>query len=273
MTRSPAGRRGALAVAVLLAISGCAVGTDSGSPTAAPSASPTIAATLPPGERLVARWEVGPVPGPTKPFRGEVVQEVQIYDGYATMRFVFRNIGEEPITWLNTLYDYEPQQLYEPLIRLEWSHGEQAFASRNGRFFPEPAIVDPGEEAVYLMGARPVAGGGEIGDLVTHIKYCPTRGMDDVPGLPLEVSGLEWETADGLTTVRGTVSEVAGVRRASSPTIGVAFFDPTGEFVGAVVADDVGGRLEPGESRSFEISGPGVIGDAIAGADGYAWVR
>jgi hypothetical protein len=267
----PRRSRTALAVAALLVVAACGL-PQTGAPSS-PDGSTPSAASLPPGERLISRIEVGPPPGPTKPFRGEVVHEIQIVDGYATARFVFRNIGEEPITWLNTLYDYEPMQLYQPLVRLEWTDGSQAFATRLGRFFPEPAILQPGEEAVYLMGGREVNGGGEIGDLVTHIKYCPTRGMDDVPGLPLEVSDLQWETIDGVTTVRGTIRETEGVRRGSSPTIGVALFDTDGAFVGAVVADTVGERMEPNSSRSFEISGRGVLGQIAVAAHGSAWVR
>jgi hypothetical protein len=186
------------------------------------------------------------------------------------------NTGEEPITFLNTLYDYEPLQLYEPLVRLEWTDGTAASSGRRGRFFPTPAILQPGEEAVYLMGASPVleVGNGELGDLVTHIKYCPTRGMDDVPGLPLEVTDLEWETGqDGVTTVRGIIHETQDVRRFGSPTIGVEFSGPDGEFLGAIVEDGIGERMEPGESRPFEISGPGVRTDGQVTLSAGAWVR
>jgi hypothetical protein len=190
------------------------------------------------------------------------------------MRFVLRNTGEEPVTFLNTLYDYEPFQLYEPLVRLEWADGTAAVTTRSGRFFPSPAILQPGEEAVYLMGGAPVRGSGELGDLISHIKYCPTRGMGDVPALPLEVSDLTWSTdAEGVTTVRGTLRQAQGTRRATPPAIGIQFLDGEGQFVGAIVEGRVGERLEPDETRTFEISGHGVRTDAIASAIGYAWVN
>jgi hypothetical protein len=205
-----------------------------------------------------------------------MTQDVQVFQGWVTMRFELRNTGEEPVTFLNTLYDYEPFQLYEPLVRLEWSDGTAASSGRGGRFFPTPAILEPGEVGVYLVGATPVleAGSGELGDLVTHIKYCPTRGMDDVPGLPLEVTDLEWETGpEGITTVRGTIHETQDVRRFGSPTVGVQFIGAGGEFLGAIVDDAVGGRMEPGESREFEISGPGVRSDGVVTLSAAAWVR
>ena len=159
-----------------------------GSPAAA---SPTPVGSAPAAQLLTATYEVGPPPGPVKPFRGEVESLVQVYDGWVSMLIRLRNTGEEPVTFLNTLYDYEPLQLYEPLVRLEWTDGTAASSSRRGRFFPTPAILQPGEEGIFLMGGQPLldAGSGQLGDLVTHIKYCPTRGMDDVPGVPLEVIG------------------------------------------------------------------------------------
>jgi hypothetical protein len=255
------------ATAVLLVA--CQSGTDAPSP----SASGPGASQLP--ELITARFEVGPPPGPVKPFRGEVVQEVLIYQGFVSMRFVLRNTGEEPVTFLNTLYDYEPLQLYEPLVRLEWTDGTAAANTRRGRFFPTPAILQPGEEAVYLMGGQRVleVGDGQVGNLVTHIKYCPTRGMDDVPGIPLQVADLEWEENDGITTVRGTITDSSNTRRFGRPSIGITFTDAAGDFVGAVVADDVGQPLAAGESRTFEISGPGVRADQVDGMSGVAWVR
>jgi hypothetical protein len=261
--------------ALLVLLAACESGVpdpSGGTPAPTPNATPT--ADLP--ELLTASYEVGPPPGPVKPFRGLMTQEVQVYEGWVTMRIHMRNTGEEPITFLNTLYDYEPLQLYEPLIRLEWTDGTAASSGRRGRFFPTPAILQPGEEAVYLMGAAPVleAGSGELGDLVTHIKYCPTRGMEDQPGLPLEVTDLAWETGpDGVTTVRGTIHETQDVRRFGSPTVGVQFIGAGGEFLGAIVDDAVGGRMEPGESREFEISGPGVRSDGVVTLSAAAWVR
>jgi hypothetical protein len=232
-----------------------------------PAASPSAAGAL------EARFEVPPAPGPVKPFRGESTQQVQVVDGYATMLFTLRNVGEEPVTFLNTLYDYEPKQLYEPMVRMEWKDGETAFGTRQGRFFPSPAILQPGEEGVYLMGGVKVDGSGAIGSLDTHIKYCPTRGMDDVPSVPLEVTDLTWDTKDGVTTVRGTIRQANGLRRFRPPTVGVAFFDAKGGFAGAVVDDSASEPLNDGQPRTFEISGRGVRADAIATATGYAWMR
>ena len=260
-------------LAGMLAATTFLVACQSGADAPSPLASGPDPTQLP--ELLTARFEVGPPPGPVKPFRGEVISEVQVYRGYVSMRLVLRNTGEEPVTFLNTLYDYEPLQLYEPLVRLEWTDGTAASNTRRGRFFPTPAILEPGEEAVYLMGGQQVldVGDGEIGDLVTHIKYCPTRGMDDVPGVPLQVSDLEWDEHDGMTTVRGTITETTDTRRFGRPSIGVTFTDAEGSFVGAVVADDVGEPMQAGESRTFEISGPGVRAEQVSALTGVAWVR
>jgi hypothetical protein len=263
------GRRAAAALAAVLLLAACATPTVQSSPSGS-GATPEPAFT----DLLTARFEVGPRPGPVKPFRGEMQQDVVLNGGFASMRFVLRNTGEEPVTFLNTLYDYEPFQLYEPLIRLEWAAGGAAVTTRSGRFFPSPAILQPGEEAIYLMGGAPVHGSGELGDLITHIKYCPTRGMGDVPALPLEVADLSWSAdAEGVTTVRGTLREVQGTRRATPPAIGVQFLDAEGNFVGAIVDGRVGERLEPNETRTFELSGPGVRTDAIVSVIGYAWVN
>lgn len=275
---SGAARRVASVLAALaLGLAACQSDAPGANPSASFSAAPTPLATPTAGapQLLAATYEIGPRPGPVKPFRGEMTQDVQIYQGWVTMRFELRNTGEEPVTFLNTLYDYEPFQLYEPLVRLEWTDGTAASHGRGGRFFPTPAILQPGEGGVYLMGATPVleAGSGELGDLVSHIKYCPTRGMDDVPGLPLEVTDLEWETIDGVTTVRGMLHETQDTRRFGRPTVGVEFVGPNGEFLGAIVDDGVGEPMQAGESRRFEISGPGVRTEQVAELRGSAWVR
>lgn len=217
--------------------------------------------------------EVPPVPGPVKPFRGEASQEVYIRDGLVSMYFELRNVGEEPITWLNTLYDYEPQQLYTPVVQLEWEEGGRAVYTRNGRFFPSPAIIQPGEAAVYVMGAQPVQGNGTPGDLLTHIKYCPTRGMDDVPGIPVQVDDVRWSAnGDGTITATGTLVETAGSVRTRSPQIGVAFFDAQEAFIGAVVTPADGEALEANQRRPFTITGPGVAVDEVASARAWALI-
>jgi hypothetical protein len=55
--------------------------------------------------------------------------------------------------------------------------------------------------------------------------------------------------------------------------VGVQFIGAGGEFLGAIVDDAVGGRMEPGESREFEISGPGVRSDGVVTLSAAAWVR
>jgi len=219
------------------------------------------------------RIVVPPAPGPVKPFRGEMVQQVYIAGGMVSMFFELDNVGEEPVTFLNTLYDYEPDQLYTPAVRLEWKEGGNAVYTRAGRFFPSPAIVQPGQKAVYIMGGQRVTGAGSPADLVTHIKYCPTRGMDDVPAIPLRVSDLQW-TADGAdgVTVSGLLAETSGTRRNKAPTIGVAFFDASDALVGAVVATSSGGPVPANGSRPFALSGSGVDTAAAVRAVAYAFI-
>ncbi len=276
-------RRSALLACAVLLLSSCSIpGSSSSSSTSMSGAPESSASSLPAsvsdGRAQTARFEVGPPPGPVKPWRGEMVQQVQLVDGYATMYFVLRNTGEEPVTFLNLLYDYEPNHLYDPLVHAYWAGAaktaqNEAFRSRSGRFFPSPAVLQPGAEGVYLMGGVPIKGAGTIGELTTNVKFCPTRGMDDVQSQALDVGQLAWSTRAGVTTVSGTLSQRGGGRRAAAPTIGVAFFDASGGFVGAVVGDKVGAPMKPGSSRGFEISGRGVRADAIASAKAWAWVR
>ncbi|HEY7847939.1 MAG TPA: hypothetical protein VIC83_07100 [Candidatus Limnocylindria bacterium] len=266
MIPRPAGRVArlpGLLVVMALALGACApaAGPD------VPSASP--AAIVPDASLELSQ---GPNPGPIKPFRGEMRQHIRVVDGYVSMYFELRNIGEEPVTFLNTLYDYEPDQLYTPAVRLEWQEGGNLVQTRAGRFFPSPAILEPGATGAYLMGGQPAQGNGTIGDLVTHIKYCPTRGMDDIPSVPVEVSDVDWSNAEGLTTVTGTLTLAAGPARPASPTVGVAFFDAADAFVGAVVAASAGSALERDQPTAFEISGHGVLADQIASARAFAWV-
>jgi hypothetical protein len=267
-SRAPAARRRltALNLALLLAMAACAAPQTGG------TSATSVVSKAPGAAPVSAKFTVPPPPGPVLADRGEMIQEVQVVDGYASMLIHLRNVGSEPVTFLNTLYDYEPHQLYEPLVRVEWTGGAAAVGTRDGRFFPSPAVVAPGQRAVYLLAGVRVSGAGQIGSVVSHIKYCPTRGMDDVPADVLTVSGLTWSTRAGITTVLGTIIETAGTRRATPPTIGVAFFDASGAFVGGVVQHDVGARLEPNERRTFEISGPGVLADRIGRASGWAWV-
>ena len=107
-----------------------------------PSSSP--AAVVPDASLELSQ---GPNPGPVKPFRGEMQQHIRVVDGFVSMYFELRNVGEEPVTFLNTLYDYEPDQLYTPAVRLEWQEGGNLVQTRAGRFFPSPAILQPGRRA------------------------------------------------------------------------------------------------------------------------------
>lgn len=271
MTRAgavPSRRTAAVLFCMLLIAAGCS------GPRAGGSAATSRPASIAPTAASDAYFtrEQGPPPGPIQPFRGEMRQQIRVVDGYISMYFALDNTGDEPVTFLNTLYDYEPDQLYTPAVRLEWQEGGNAVYSRSGRFFPSPAILQPGAEGVYLMGGRPVQGSGTPGDLVAHIKYCPTRGMDDVPSQAVQVDDLAWSAEGGVTTVTGMLSQLDGPARPATPTVGVAFFDAAGAFVGAVVEISVGGALEVGQSRAFEVSGRGVMSEEIATAQAWAWV-
>jgi hypothetical protein len=216
-------------------------------------------------------YAVGPRPGPIQPFRGEMIQHVHLAHGLVSMYFELRNIGQDPVTFINTLYDYEPQQLYTPVVRLEWAEGGNAIYTRAGRFFPSPSIVSAGATAAYLVGGQPVSGSGTPADLIAHIKYCPTRGMDDVPGIPLGIVDLAWTVADGgAVTVTGFLVEEQLAERNHPPMVGVAFFAADGDFVGSVVSPSAGDPLAPGETRPFEIDGGGISTDRIDHATAWA---
>jgi hypothetical protein len=210
--------------------------------------------------------------GTLPPFAGRMSHQVELLDGYVSMYMLLENTGDEPLTFINTLYDTEPTKLYNPTVVYPYADGTTALVTRDGRFFPSPAIVEPGQHAVYIMGGRQARGSGTLAEPVANIKFCPTRGMDDVPAVPVNVRDLAWTTVGGVTTVSGTMIETEGSQRASLPTVGVAFFDAAGAFVGAVVADRVGDPLQPHETRPFQIAGPGVAADRIASAEGYAFV-
>ena len=258
------GPRFAAALAVVLAVTAC-----SATPDSAPARSEPATAPL---EFAAARFEVSPPADPGRALRGEMTQDVVVVDGHLSMFFELRNVGDEPLTFINTLYDTEPDQLYTPVVTMGWQEGGNAVYTRSGRFFPSPAIVQPGETAVFIMGGQPVRGSGTLGELNTNMKDCPTRGMDDVPSAAVAVEELTWEVeADGSTVVRGELVELDGSRRPTPPTIGVAFFTEAGNFAGAVVDHGVDGPLGPHERRPFEITGPGVGGEAAV-ARGYAFI-
>ena len=266
--------RGATGVA-LVALLVAAACTPSGSGASQPSVGPTTnggpSGGTPDAAATTLTYTVGPRPGPVQSFRGEMVQHVHIAHGLVSMYFELRNTGEDPVTFINTLYDYEPQQLYAPVVRLEWAEGGNAVYTRAGRFFPTPAIVPAGTTAAYLMGAQPITGTGTPGDLIAHIKYCPTRGMDDVPGIPLGVADLAWEVGGGgQVTVRGTLVEEQQAHRGHAPMVGVAFFGADGAFVGSVVSNAVGDPIGPGEERPFTISGGGISTEQIDHATAWA---
>jgi hypothetical protein len=224
-----------------------------------PAASPSSAAAIPSASSA-------------KPFSGRMSREVKLVDGYLTMYMSLENTGTEPLTFINTLYDTEPDQLYMPTVAFPFTSGQTAAVTRAGRFFPSPAIVQAGDQAVYLMGGVPAKGTGQLAEPIANIKFCPTRGMDDIPGVPVEVNDLSWSSGNGMTTVRGMLVETKGSQRSSLPTVGVAFFDKTDSFIGAIVGTRVGDRLEPNSTHPFEIEGRGVAADLIARAEAYAFI-
>lgn len=269
-------RRGRAGIAqvgpvALLVIAACTPSGSGAVPSSGPTTSSGPSGGVPDPAAVTLTYTVGPRPGPVQPFRGEMIQHVHMAHGQVSMYFDLRNIGEDPVTFLNTLYDYEPQQLYTPVVRLEWAEGGNAVYTRAGRFFPSPAIVPAGETAAYLMGGQPISGSGTPADLVAHIKYCPTRGMDDVPGIPLGVAGLAWEVGEGgQVTVQGILVEERQMDRNHAPMVGVAFFAIDGSFIGSVVSAAVGDPLAPGESRPFTIGGGGISTDRIDHATAWA---
>jgi hypothetical protein len=275
-------RRAATLLAAVLLLAACLAACSAGPATSAgsglestggPSVQLSPNASTATGKPVSMRVVVPPAPGPVKPFRGEMIEQVYIAGGTISMFFQLNNVGEEPVTFLNTLYDYEPDQLYTPAVRLEWKEGGNATYTRAGRFFPSPAIVQPTNSAVYIMGGQPVSGRGTPANLVTHIKYCPTRGMNDVPGIPLNVGNLSWSSSQpGTVMVKGTLTQDEGGRRNKAPTIGIAFFDKADRFVGAVVAPSSGPTLLPGTTRDFDLTGDGVETGSIARAQAYAFI-
>ena len=235
---------------------------------AAPSSSPAAASPS-----LVPASPDASAPGATpKPFSGRMTPQVLLVDGYVTMYMDLENTGSEPLTFINTLYDIEPTKLYNPTVAFPWTTGGSAVVTRAGRFFPSPAIVQPGQRAAYVMGGMRANGNGQLDTPVANIKFCPTRGMDDVPSVPIQVKDLAWTSGDGVTTVTGTLVETEGSRRVDPPIVGVAFFDKAGAFVGAVVDSRNGDRMQPNSSRPFTMAGHGVDGSRISRAEAYAFV-
>jgi hypothetical protein len=272
------GRRSATAVFLgALLLGACSPATSGPSASDASTPGPTTTAGPSGGTSdpaaVTLTYDIGPRPGPVQSFRGEMSQHVHIAFGQVSMYFELRNTGQDPVTFINTLYDYEPQQLFTPVVRLEWAEGGNAIYTRAGRFFPSPSIVPAGETAAYLMGGQPVSGTGTPADLVAHIKYCPTRGMDDVPGIPLAVDNLTWQPGDGgAVTIEGDLVNAQSVERNRSPMVGVAFFDADGSFVGSVVSAALGDPLDPGQTRPFVLTGGGVSTDQIDHATAWAVV-
>ncbi|MGH2488230.1 MAG: hypothetical protein ACRDFR_01245 [Candidatus Limnocylindria bacterium] len=260
-----------IGLVAFLVLAACTPGSSGPGPSLGPTTSAGPSGGSPDPAAVTLTYEVGPRPGPVQPFRGEMTQHVHMAHGLVSMYFELRNVGEDPVTFLNTLYDYEPQQLYEPVVRLEWAEGGNAVYTRAGRFFPSPAILPAGATGAYVMGGQPVSGSGTPADLVAHIKYCPTRGMDDVPGIPLGVTDLSWVVnQDGEVTVHGTLVEEQQARRNHPPMVGVAFFAADETFIGAVVSAALGEPLASGERRAFMLSGGGVSTDRIDHATAWA---
>ena len=290
----PPGRRLITLAAVGFLLAGCS-GTASaptwtfGPTLPATSAAPSApaAASASPAASSSAGAEVSPTPtapassaptaspgasGTPKPFSGRMDPHVLLVNGYITTYMTLQNTGTEPLTFLNTLYDTEPTKLYAPTVAYTWQSGDAALTTRAGKFFPSPAIVQPGHSAVYLMGGQLARGSGVLAPPNANIKFCPTRGMDDIPSVPVQVKDLAWTTANGMTTVTGMLVETEGSERPDPPIVGVAFFDKAGTFVGAVVDGRVGDRLAPRSSVPFEIQGPGVDVGKIDHASAWAYV-
>ncbi len=302
------GRLGTLVVAgtvisLAFLISGCGGAPAGGAgwtfgPTLAPAATSTSPASAVPSQATPSQAAASPVPaspaatpvpaspsatsspvlstpGPgetPKAFSGRMTPQVILHDGYVSMYMDLENTGSEPLTFLNTLYDIEPDKLYAPVVDFPWTTGETAVYTRQGRFFPSPAIVQPGDRAVYVMGGMEARGNGQLAQPVANIKFCPTRGMDDTPSLPVQVDGVTWSTTGGVTSVSGTLVQTSGPQRVDPPVVAVAFFDASGAFVGAVVGSRVGDHLVPGEVTPFAIEGRGVETDRIVRAEAYAFV-
>ena len=248
-------------------------GTSPGASSSAPVSPPSASAGAPSSPSLPPLTpSFSAADATAKPFSGRMSPTVLLVDGYVTMYMDLENTGTEPLTFLNTLYDTEPTRLYAPTVAFPWTSGGAALVTRAGRFFPSPAIVQPGDRAIYVMGGMPAKGTGDLAAPVANIKFCPTRGMNDVQSVPVKVQDIVWSTSGGLTTVHGTLVEIEGSRRPDPPVVGVAFFDTAGAFVGAVVDSRVGDRLAPGSSRPFTIEGRGVDATRIFRAEAYAFV-
>jgi hypothetical protein len=245
---------------------GSPVAASVSAPSAAPASPAAVAQSALPGASQAA------ADGSAKPFSGRMTPQVLLVGGYVTMYIELDNTGSEPLTFLNTLYDIEPDKLYNPTVAFPYESGETAVVTRAGRFFPSPAIIQPGQKAVYVMGGIQARGTGVMATPVANIKFCPTRGMDDIPSVPIQVSDVLWSTSGDVTTVRGTLAETEGSRRPDPPIVGIAFFDKAGAFVGAVVDSRNGDRMQPHSSRRFEMEGRGVDGARIFRAEAYAFV-
>ena len=284
------GRWGSISIGLVFVLAGCSTGSATGptwtfgaglppAATGAPSSIPSPGTPAPTVTPAPTATPVAATPSPSldpnatpKPFSGRMTPHVLLVDGYVTMYMELVNTGSEPLTFINTLYDIEPDKLYTPTVAYPWTAGETALVTRAGRFFPSPAIVAPGGRAVYMMGGQLARGAGDLATPVANIKFCPTRGMDDVPSVPVKVSDVKWSTSGGLTTVTGTLTETEGSRRSSAPVVGVVFFDKAGAFVGSVVDARTGDRLDPDVTMPFSIEGRGVDGSRIDHAEAFAYV-
>ncbi len=268
------------AALIAVALAGCTSTPGATSSAAAPPTSEAPTATGTPAATATASATATAASnGTPEPFRGEMTPQIQVIDGYVSLYITLRNTGSEALTFINTLYDTEPDQLWMPQVTIPFAAGGDALVTRAGRFFPSPAIVQPGDQAVYVMGGQYLVGGQPPGGVqaltepATNIKFCPTRGMDDTPGVPLEVKDVTWSESDGVATVRGTLVETQGSRRPNLPMVGAAFFDAAGAFVGAVVDARAGDRMAPYSQRPFEISGRGVDTARIARVEAYAVIQ
>ena len=146
----------------------------------------------------------------------------------------------------------EPQQLYSPVVQLEWAEGGNVVYTRAGRFFPPGDR--PGRHHRRLPDGRPADPG------IRHARrprgphqVLPDAGHGRRPGVPLGVT-------DGLGSGRRSVTVPAPPRAAGNwnmrPWSASPSSPPTGRSSARRIGL-VGEPLGPGEQRPFSINGGG----------------
>ena len=109
--------------------------------------------------------------------------QVLLVDGYVTMYMELDNTGSEPLTFLNTLYDIEPTRLYNPTVAFPWIEPARRprVDPRRAASFPARPSSSPATAPCTSWAAWRPRAPGLLATPVANIKFCPTRGMDDVP--------------------------------------------------------------------------------------------